>query len=254
MNRLADKVAIITGGSSGIGAETAQLFAEEGAKVVIAARHKDQLDRVAKDIEDAGGEVLAVRCDIANPDDVKRLVGQTLHEFGQIDILVNSAGILERGLRPVYEALDEDIDDIIDNNLKGTLFMCREVLKEMMDTERGAIVNIASLSGATGAGASVFGSANAGIIGLTKHIAFRFTGTPIRANVICPGNTATPMVVGRDLQELNLEMIQAMRNHLDFSAPVANPTDIANIALFLASDESSALTGQVLVADFGTSL
>ncbi len=254
MNRLADKVAIITGGSSGIGAETAQLFAEEGAKIVIAARHKDRLEKMAKDLAESGTEVLAIRCDIANPDDVKRLVGQTITEFGQIDILVNCAGILESGLRPVYEALDDDVDDIIDINLKGTLFVCREVLKVMKDTQRGAIVNIASLSGQTGAGASVFSSANGGVIALTKHIAFRFTGTNIRANVICPGNTATPMTVGQDLHNLNLEMIQSMRNHLDFSAPVANPIDIANIALFLASDEASALTGQVLVADFGTSL
>lgn len=254
MNRLADKVAIITGGNSGVGAQAARMFADEGAKVVISARRKDKLDQVAKEIQDADGEVLAVSCDISKPEDCRRLVEETLREFGQIDILVNNAGILEDGMKPIYESTDEDIDRIIDTNLKGTMYMTREVLKEMQEDGQGSIVNIASVAGAMGCGPAAYAASKAGIIGLTKHVAFCFTGTEIRCNVICPGTIETPMTADQDLNSLNRQMMKAMRNHLDFSASTASPEDIANIALFLASDESNAMTGQVLISDFGASL
>lgn len=254
MNRLADKVAVITGGNSGVGAQTAKLFAEEGAKVVISARRKEKLDQVAKEIEEAGGEVLAVSCDIAKVEDANRLIEETIHEFGQIDILVNNAGVLESGMKPIELAADEDIDRIIDTNLKGTMYVTRAAVKEMKDNDAASIVNIASVAGEKGCGPAVYASSKAGIIGLTKHTAFRYAGTGLRANVICPGTIQTPMTSNMDPAELDNEMMRAMATHLDLKAPVASAEDIANIALFLASDESSAMTGQVLVADFGSSL
>lgn len=255
MNRLADKVAIITGGNSGVGAEAAKLFADEGAKVVISARRADKLAQVAKEIEESGGEVLAVSCDISKPEDAENLVAQTLREFGQIDILMNNAGILEEGMKPIYRSTDEDIDRIIDTNLKGTMYVTRAVLREMKENnDTGSIVTIASVAGEKGCGPAAYAASKAGLIGLTKHIAFCFTGTGIRANVICPGTIDTPMTAGTDLKGLDMDMMSAMRNHLDFTARTATPEDIANIALFLASDESNAMTGQVLVSDFGSSL
>lgn len=150
MNRLADKTAVITGGNSGVGAETAKLFADEGAKVVISARRKEKLEQVAKEIEDAGGEVLVVPCDIANVDDANHLIEEAIRHFGQIDILVNNAGTLESGMKPIESATDEDIDRIIDTNLKGTMYVTRAAIKEMKDNDAASIVNIASVAGEKG--------------------------------------------------------------------------------------------------------
>lgn len=254
MNRLADKTAVITGGNSGVGAETAKLFADEGAKVVISARRKEKLEQVAKEIEDAGGEVLVVPCDIANVDDANHLIEEAIRHFGQIDILVNNAGTLESGMKPIESATDEDIDRIIDTNLKGTMYVTRAAIKEMKDNDAASIVNIASVAGEKGCGPAAYASAKAGIIGLTKHTAFRYAGTGIRANAVCPGTIATPMTTNMDPAELDNDMMHAMATHLDLKAPVSTAEDIANIALFLASDESKAITGQILVSDFGASL
>lgn len=254
MNRLADKVAVITGGNSGVGAVTAKLFADEGAKVVISARRKDKLDKVASEIQESGGEVLAVACDIAKPDQVQNLIERTIREFGQIDILVNNAGILEEGMKGIDIASDEDISRIIDTNLKGTMYVTRAALQEMQENDKASIVNIASVAGEKGCGPAAYAVAKAGIIGLTKHTAFRFAGSGIRANAICPGTIATPMTAQQDVNSLDSGMMKAMYSHLDLHAPVASPEDIANIALFLASDESNAMTGQILVSDFGSSL
>lgn len=254
MNRLADKVAVITGGNSGVGAVTAKLFADEGAKVVISARRKDKLEQVAADIRESGGEVLPVSCDIAKPEEVQNLIDAAIREFGQIDILVNNAGILESGMKAIDVATDEDISRIIDTNLKGTIYVTRAALKEMKDNDKASIVNIASVAGEKGCGPAAYAVSKAGIIGLTKHTAFRFAGTGIRANAICPGTIATPMTAAQDVNSLDADMMKAMYSHLDLHAPVATLEDIANIALFLASDESNAMTGQILVSDFGSSL
>lgn len=253
MNRLTDKVAVITGGNSGVGAAAAKSFADEGAKVVITARRADKLEEVAKEIRDNGGEVLAVSCDISKPEDAKKLVEAALKEFGQIDILVNNAGVLEEGLKPIAKATDEDIDRILDTNLKGTMYVTREVLKEMEQNGEGTVVNVASVAGDKGCGGAAYVASKAGLIGLTKHIGMRYGGK-IRANVVCPGTIMTPMTMNSSQADMDMDMMAAMNAHLDLKARIAMPEDVANIVLFLASDESRAMTGQVLVADFGSSL
>lgn len=254
MNRLNDKVAIITGGNSGVGAACAKLFADEGAKVVISARRKDKLDEVAQEIEEAGGDVLAVACDISKPEDARNLIDQTLNEFGQIDILVNNAGILEEGLKPIDKALDEDINRIIDTNLKGTMYVTREAAREMEANREGSIVMVSSVAGEKGCSGAAYASSKAGIIGLTKHTALRFGSKGIRANAVCPGNILTPMTMNSSAEDMDADMMAAMASHLDLQAGTCAPEDIANIVLFLASDESRAMTGQILVSDFGGSL
>lgn len=254
MNRLNDKVAVITGGNSGVGAETARLFADEGAKVVISARRKDKLEEVAAEIAENGGEVLAVACDISKPEDAKRLIEETIREFGQIDILVNNAGILETGLKPIDKAEDEDIERIIDTNLKGTMYVTREAAKEMAENREGSIVMVASVAGEKGCGGAAYASSKAGIIGLTKHTAMRFGGKGIRANAVCPGTILTPMTMGSSADDMDADMMGAMASHIDLRAGTCTPEDVANIVLFLASDESRAMTGQILVSDFGSSL
>jgi NAD(P)-dependent dehydrogenase (short-subunit alcohol dehydrogenase family) len=254
MNRLNDKVAIITGGNSGVGAECARLFADEGAKVVISARRKDKLDQVAEEIRSNGGEVLAVVCDIAKPEDAKKLVEAAISEYGQIDILVNNAGVLEQGLKPIAKAEDADIDRIIDTNLKGTMYITREVAKEMESASEGSIVTVASVAGEKGCGGAAYSASKAGLIGLTKHTALRYGGKGIRANAVCPGTIMTPMTMNSSRDDMDADMMGAMLSHLDLQAGTCTPEDVANIVLFLASDESQAMTGQVLVCDFGSSL
>ena len=150
MNRLQGKVAIITGGNSGVGEATARLFAKEGAKVVISARRQAQLEAVAQSIREAGGEVLPVVTDISKPEDAKHLLAETLKAYGQVDILINNAGVLEEGLKPIDRVEEDDLNRIIDINTKGTMHCMREVTAEMAKTGKGSIVNVASVAGVMG--------------------------------------------------------------------------------------------------------
>lgn len=254
MGRLNGKVAIITGGNSGVGAATAFLFAKEGAKVVISARREAQLIEVADKIKESKGEVLTVVTDISKQDDVKNLISKTIETFGKIDILVNNAGVLESGLKPIDCVLDDDIDYIIDTNTKGTMYCMREAAKEMSKTGIGSIINVASIAGVIGCGGAAYVSSKAAIIGVTKHTALRFAGTNIRCNVVCPGTIVTPMVADMNPENLDHNMFGQMAKHSDLSIQPCMPDDVANILLFLASDESRAITGQTIISDFGSTL
>ena len=254
MNRLEGKVAIVTGGNSGVGAATAILFAKEGAKVVISARRKVQLEEIATKIREAGGEVLTVVTDISKPEDAKNLVAKTLEAYGKVDVLVNNAGVLEEGLKPIDRVLDEDMNRIIDTNTKGSMYCMREVSAEMAKTGYGSIINVASVAGVVGCGGAAYVASKAAIVGITRHTALRFAGTNIRCNAVCPGTIVTPMVADMNPSNLDPDMFGAMGKHSDLHVQPCMPEDVANILLFLASDESRAITGQSLVTDFGSTL
>lgn len=252
MDRMKDKVVIITGGNSGVGAAAAKLLAAEGAKVVITARRAAALEAVAKEIEAAGGEVLAVPTDISKPGDAENLVEKTLEKFGKIDVLVNNAGILEEGLKPIDRYTDEDLDRILETNTKGTMRCMRAVSQKMQPG--ASIVNVASVAGALGCGGAAYVASKSAVIGVTRHTALRFQATGIRCNAICPGTIVTPMVADMKADKLDPDMFGAMAAHSNLKTPPCMPEDVANIILFFASDESRAITGQVLVTDFGSML
>ena len=254
MERLQDKVAIITGGNSGVGAATALLFAKEGAKVVITARRQPQLDEVAAKIREAGGEVLPVVSDISKKGDVDAVVAKAVEAYGKVDILVNNAGVLEEGLKPIDRVNDDDLDRILDINTKGTMYCMRAATVEMSKAGKGSIVNVASVAGVMGCGGAAYVSSKAAIIGVTKHTALRFAGTGIRCNAVCPGTIVTPMVAGMNPANMDADMFGQMAKHSDLKVSPCMPEDVANILLFLASDESRAITGQALVTDFGGTL
>ena len=254
MGRLQDKVAIITGGNSGVGAATALLFAKEGAKVVITARRQPQLDEVAAKIREAGGEVLPVVSDISRKGDADAVVAKAVEAYGKVDILVNNAGVLEEGLKPIDRVNDDDLDRILDINTKGTMYCMRAATVEMSKNGSGSIVNVASVAGVMGCGGAAYVSSKAAIIGVTKHTALRFAGTGIRCNAVCPGTIVTPMVAGMNPANMDADMFGQMAKHSDLKVSPCMPEDVANILLFLASDESRAITGQVLVTDFGGTL
>lgn len=253
MGRLEGKVAIITGSNSGVGAATAKLFAKEGAKVVISARRLPQLEEVAEEIRNNGGEVLVVQTDVSKVEDAENLVAKTVEAYGRVDVLVNNAGVLEAGLKPIDCFEDEDLEWVLSVNTKGTLYCTRAAVKEMMKNNSGSIINLDSVAGQFGTGGAAYVTSKAGVIGLTKHTAMRFAGTGIRCNSINPSTIATPMAKA-DPASLNQDMFGQMLKHMNLSVPVCMPEDVANILLFLASDESRAITGQIIVSDFGATL
>ena len=254
MSRLEGKVAIITGGNSGVGAATAKLFAKEGAKVIITARREAPLEEVAAAIREAGGEVLPVVTDISKKGDADKLVAKAVETYGKLDILVNNAGVVDSGLEPIEKVTDETIDSLIDINAKGTLYMAREAAKVMVEAKAGSIVNVASVAGYTGGGGVAYVASKAAVIGMTKNIAMRCAADNVRCNALCPGSVVTPMTTTMNPANLDPNMMGAMAKHADLTLPVSKPEEIANTILFLASDEASAITGQVIVIDHGANL
>ena len=254
MNRLEGKVAIITGGNSGVGAATAMKFAQEGAKVVITARRQAQLEEVAAKIREAGGEVLPIVSDISKVEDAKTVVSSVIEKYGKIDILINNAGVLDNGLKAIDSFTDDDMNRVIDINTKGTMVMLREVSAEMAKVNYGSIVNVASVAGVMGCGGAAYVASKAAIIGLTRHTALRFAGTNVRCNAICPGTIVTPMVAGMNPANMDMNIFGQMMKHNDLKVQPCMPEDVANMLLFFASDESRAITGQSIVTDFGSTL
>ena len=246
MGRLDGKVAIITGSNSGVGAATAKLFAKEGAKVVISARRLPQLEEVAEEIKAAGGEVLIVQTDVSKKEDVENLVAKTVEAYGKIDVLVNNAGVLEAGLKPIDCYEDEDLDWVLGINTKGTLYCTRAVVKEMMKNNSGSIINLDSVAGQFGTGGAAYVTSKAAVVGITKHTAMRFAGTGIRCNSVNPSSIATPMAK-TDPATLNPDMFGQMRKHMDLSVPICMPEDVANTVLYIANLPQRAVVEDVTV-------
>lgn len=252
MSSLQGKTAVITGGNSGVGAATAMLFAREGANVVISARRQAALDEVAAKITAEGGNVITVSTDISKNEDCKALMSTAIEKFGKIDILVNNAGVLDTGLAPVDRFDDAEIQKIISINQVGTMQCIRAALAHM--TEGASIVNVASVAGVNGGGGAAYVSTKAAIIGITKHTALLLADKYIRCNAICPGTIVTPMTMSMKPENLDMRMMGAMNKHADLKLKPCMAEDVANIIEFFASDKSKALTGQVVVSDFGASL
>ena len=199
MDRLKGKVAIITGGNSGVGAATAALFAREGAKVVISARRQAQLEEVAAKIRAEGGEVLPVVCDISKHEDARHLVAETIKAYGKADILVNNAGVLDEGLKAIDKVEDDVISRVVDINTKGTMFMTQLVAKRMLQQEikgrrRGVIVNISSSSvTVSSTNRGEYCVSKAGLAMLTTLYADRLAASDIQVYEIRPGVIDTDM-------------------------------------------------------------
>jgi NAD(P)-dependent dehydrogenase (short-subunit alcohol dehydrogenase family) len=243
--RLSGKIAIITGGGSGIGKAIAIAFVREGAKVVIAGRDSKKLERAAAEI---GGECLAVSADVSNASGVQKLVSATLERFKQINVLVNNAAVLLPG---TAESLsEEDFDQTFNINVRGLWLMSRAVLPHMRAASSGSIVNIASVLGMVGARNRVAYSASKGaVMAMTKALALDHAAENIRVNCIAPGIVATEMVEKFNTDEAARRQREAMHPMGRFG----QPEDVARAAVFLASDESGWTTGSVLTVDGGYS-
>lgn len=245
MTDLTGKTAIITGASRGIGAEIARKLAAAGAKIVVNySGSQEKAEAVVQEIKADGGEAIAVKANVSDADAVKALVEETMQAFGSIDILVNNAGITRDNL--MMRMKDDEWDDVINTNLKGVFICTKAVTRQMMKQRAGRIINIASIVGVMGnAGQANYVAAKAGVIGLTKTTARELASRNITANAVAPGFITTDMTdkLGDDIQKAMLGQIPLGR--------FGKPEEVAKAVLFLASDDSSYMTGQTLHLDGG---
>lgn len=242
------KVALVTGGNSGIGKATALAFATQGAKVVLAARREQEGARVVDQIMDAGGEAHFVRTDVSIETDVDAMVRQAVVRFGRLDYAFNNAGVGGGG-GPIHEAESADWDRIIDINLKGVWLCMKYEIAYMKVQGFGAIVNNSSTAGVAGyANNAIYAASKFGVNGLTMSAAVEYADQGIRINAVCPGWTLTPMVGETDVAGSERES-QALGETPQ--KRIAAPEEIAEAALWLCSDAASFVTGVALPVDGG---
>ena len=248
--RLNDKIVLLTGASAGIGKEMALLFAEEGAKVVAVARRMNRLEELEKQSKDFSGEIVALEGDISKNEDIDKMVDFTMDKYGKIDILVNNAGVLDN-FTPLGELSDELWDKVIDINLTAPMKLARKLIPIMEKQEKGNIINISSLGGLyAGRSGTAYSASKFGLTGLTKNIAYIYAEKGIRCNAICPGSVETEIMSTLQPSEFGMERIMKGTSN---NIRTGSAKEIANIALFLASDESSFISGDTIVADAGWS-
>ncbi|MDZ5253313.1 3-oxoacyl-[acyl-carrier-protein] reductase [Clostridium sp. LIBA-8841] len=242
---LKDKVAVVTGGTRGIGRAIALKLADNGANIVINYRNSDkEAEELKAILEEKGVKVLTVKCDISNFEDSKKLIDKCKEEFGKIDILINNAGITKDTL--IMRMKEEDFDSVIDVNLKGTFNCAKHASAIMLKQKFGKIINMTSVVGITGnAGQSNYAASKAGVIGLTKSLARELGSRGITVNAVAPGfiNTDMTSVLSDKVKEEAIKNIPLKK--------LGNPEDIANLVGFLASDAANYITGQVINVDGG---
>jgi NAD(P)-dependent dehydrogenase (short-subunit alcohol dehydrogenase family) len=248
--RLKDRVALVTGGTSGIGEATALLFAAEGAKVAITGRNEQRGAAVVSRIKECGGDAVFQRADVSRIDDCRRAVAETVRAFGRLDTLFNNAGVYYP--QTALECSEREWDEQIDVNLKGTFLMSKCALPTMIAQRSGVIVNNSSGWGIVGGDHAVaYCASKGGVVLMTKAMAIDHGAQGIRVNCICPGDVETPMLpVDAKMRGLKWEDYLAGCASRPLGR-VGTVEEIAKAVLFLASDDSSFMTGAALVVDGG---
>jgi NAD(P)-dependent dehydrogenase (short-subunit alcohol dehydrogenase family) len=250
--RLAGRVAIVTGAAAGIGAAIGRAFCEEGARVVVADRDVDNAERTAADL---GANAVAVPLDVTNEDEVRAVVADTLARFGGIDILVNNAGIMRKAY--VKDMTEELWDAVVDVNLKATFLCSKAVLPAMIEAKRGRIINIASIAGKVGEPtASAYSAAKFGVIGFTRSLALEVAQYDILVNAICPGPIPTALGQqgwreGAQIEGVELDRIMARVGSRSPLRRLGTVEQVAKMALFIASDDCDFTTGSAFNVDGG---
>ena len=243
---LKGKTAIVTGGSRGIGAAICKRFAEQGANIALLyAGNTQKAEETKAALLEMGVKAEAYQCNVADAEQVAAVCKQIIKDFGGADILVNNAGITKDKLVPMMKV--PDFDSVVDTNLKGAFYMIKQLYPVFMKQKSGKIINISSVSGLMGnPGQTNYSASKAGLIGLTKSVAKELASRNVNCNAIAPGFVATDMT--KNLSENN-----ALVDHIPMKR-FAQPEDIANLALFLASDQSDYITGEVIRIDGGLAM
>ena len=249
MFNLKNKIAIITGARRGMGRTHALALSRAGAKVVVSDISQEECQIVVDEIKEAGGEAMAVKCDVSKKEEVKDMIKKALDRWGKIDILINNAGIAQ--FVPFLEMTEEEWDRTININLKGYFLCAQAAAKEMAKQKSGVIVNIASVAmGQQGIGFPNivhYCASKGGIVGMTEALAVELAPYNIRVNVVSPGMIETPMI---DPMKQDKKAIEGILNRVPLHR-VGSPEEVSNLVLFLASDASSYMTGSTVIIDGG---
>jgi len=245
--RFRGKTILVTGGGSGIGRAAALLFAAEGGRLVVVDRYEADAQETAARVERAGGEAIALGADVTRNTDCKAMVERALSAFGRLDVAFNNAGIGGSGF-PLAEEEEIAFDEVVNVNLKGVFLSMKHEIPAMAKTGGGTIVNTASVAGLIGEpGISSYSASKHGVVGLTRTAALDYIRQGVRINAICPGATRTPLLE-KWFQDPSVEAFVMARHPI---GRIGEPEEIARVALFLASEESSFVVGQAWAVDGG---
>ena len=248
MGRLENKIAIVTGATSGIGEAVALMYAKEGAKVAAVGRNESKGAELVKKIIDNGGEAIFINCDLRNMNEIPKIKDETVKKFGRIDILFNAAGVLVH--KPFLEQNMDDLNLIFETNFRAYVLTMQTVIPIMVEQGKGTIINVASISSVWPEVNSYFyGAMKAGITNLSRNVAKEFSRKGIRINCILPGPINTNMTP--DFIKNSKEAQQALIDEVGMLGRLGEPEDIAYAAVYLGSDESSFVTGIDLIVDGG---
>lgn len=249
--KLKGKVAVVTGASSGMGREIAYVFAREGAVVYAAARRLEKLEELAEKTKDFEGKIIPVSSNLINQEDAEKLIEYAYSDSGKLDILVNNAGIMD-DFSGVGDVNDEMMNKVFDLNVFAPFYTSRKAVNLFLKEGKGVIVNIASIGGLYGARAgAVYTASKHALVGLTKNTGYMYAKKNIRCNAICPGAIETDIGSGEYMKHVNQDGMNTIMANIGGNPRSGSPSEIAEIAVFLASDESSLINGQCLAADAG---
>jgi NAD(P)-dependent dehydrogenase (short-subunit alcohol dehydrogenase family) len=249
--KLNGKIAVITGGGSGMGREMAILFAKEGAKVVIGEWNEQTLDETVKLIRSTGGEITGVKGNVAVQAEAEALVDTAVTTYGRVDILVNNAGVIDNN-EGVGELSNEMWERVMGINLNGPMYLSRRAIKNMTANHSGVILNIASVAGVSGAAAgAAYTTSKHALIGLTSNTAWRYVHEGIRCNAIAAGAVKTNITESVDMSKMDPAGSQRAQVYYGLIPAQLDALDIAKLALFLVSDDSRYINGAIIPADGG---
>jgi NAD(P)-dependent dehydrogenase (short-subunit alcohol dehydrogenase family) len=247
--RLLGKSAVVTGAAAGIGRATAELFAREGARLVLADINADGLSALRDSLRDVTGDVAVVTADVSKPEDVRRMIEVAVEEYGGLDIVIANAGIIP--LASVVEATLDDWDEVMAIDGRGMFMTCKYAIEQMMSSGGGSIVCLSSISGVAGQPRqSTYGPAKFVASGLTKHLAVEWAARGIRVNAVAPGTINTERVQRLPEEPGGIEYLEALKAAHPMGR-LGEPSEVAKAILFLASDEASFITGAILPVDGG---